>query len=311
MKEREFKTVTLKLLVLLAGSTGALAIERPNVVDNQPLPAEKVPLTPAQENAPKRDVPLLGVGGDPVHEDLAMHLDIDGGLQLRTVIPQSPAGKSGIQRGDISVSFNGEPIYAQEDLRTAILKHQPGAQVRVGVIQKGALIEKKVTLGRRAAENLGQERLRWGDQSKALPRFDSDQYEELLRRLREKRPDADARGFEPLGNGGTLRLEDILGQLQNNGDIDLEVGVRSSASVTFQDQEGSVELKTSNDDRELIVRDRDGNVLFEGPYNTAKDKSALPEELRERVKQLGVDGEDGRKFQFKIDEGQLILPESE
>ena len=59
-------------------------------------------------------------------------------------------------------------------------------------------------------------------------------------------------------------------------------------------------MKTEGEKRTVVVKDREGNVLFEGPYNTDEEKKAVPAEMRERVEKLDMgDGGNGFRFNFR------------
>jgi hypothetical protein len=80
----------------------------------------------------------------------------------------------------------------------------------------------------------------------------------------------------------------------------LRMEFQNNGSIRFEDREGSVEIRTKGEDRSVIVRDKEGNVLFEGPYNTPEEKEALPEKFRERVERLDVgNGASGFQFRFQ------------
>lgn len=57
----------------------------------------------------------IGLGGVPVSDELRAQVDIDGayGLLVRSVAPEGPAAQAGLERFDIVLKANGEPI---EDL---------------------------------------------------------------------------------------------------------------------------------------------------------------------------------------------------
>ena len=55
------------------------------------------------------------------------------------------------------------------------------------------------------------------------------------------------------------------------------------------DDEGSVTIRTINGNKEVIVKDKSGKALFEGPYQTEQDKAAVPEEFRQRIEGFDPD----------------------
>ena len=60
-------------------------------------------------------------------------------------------------------------------------------------------------------------------------------------------------------------------------------------SITMADEQGSVSLKMTDDGKEVEVKDKNGKLLYAGPYETDIDKEAVPDEIRERIDRLGVE----------------------
>ena len=63
---------------------------------------------------------FLGVGGDPITPDIAeqVHLPKDAtGVIVTDTIPDGPADKAGIKRGDVILSVNGKAITNHDELR--------------------------------------------------------------------------------------------------------------------------------------------------------------------------------------------------
>lgn len=80
--------------------------------------------------------------------DLAKSFNLketDGAL-VGDVIPNGPADKSGIERGDVIVRFNGEQVVEMEELPKIVAATSPGKQVDVVVIRNGQRKTIKVTL---------------------------------------------------------------------------------------------------------------------------------------------------------------------
>ena len=60
----------------------------------------------------------------PLPENLGLRLDVDDGLQVKTVRADSPAGRLGLQPGDQLVALGGQPLISQADIQWA-LHHTP------------------------------------------------------------------------------------------------------------------------------------------------------------------------------------------
>ena len=85
---------------------------------------------------------------------------------------------------------------------------------------------------------------------------------------------------------------------------------KSSSSFKFVDENGSGEMKTTEGGKEVIVKDTEGKMLFEGPWDTEQDKAAAPEGIRERIEGMNQ----GNRFRFQLDqlpEPDLEIPEKD
>ena len=246
----------------------------------------------------KKKTAFLGLGGAPVSRTLSYHLNLKKGqgLTIFYVIPDSAAAQAGLAPHDVVTSFDGKMIGSQQDVRDAISTHNPGDQVTMQFIHHGKAIEKKVTLGARPAHIKradGKQGLnkRWmfkglgaqvpPDEQKRM----ENQMKEHVERLRKQFKENEAE------NGG--RIEAAEGQLNvapaPKGQImQFEFKMNSATSVTMSDADGSATLKSRNGKTEVTVKDKQGEIIFEGPYNTAQDKAALPDDIRKRVESLNL-----------------------
>ena len=81
----------------------------------------------------------LGVMIQKITPDLAKSFglkDSEGAL-VGDVIPNSPASKAGILRGDVIVNFNNQPVKSMEELPKIVAATRPGESVPVEVIRDG------------------------------------------------------------------------------------------------------------------------------------------------------------------------------
>jgi S1-C subfamily serine protease len=84
-----------------------------------------------------------------VTSDLAQSLglkDVRGAL-VSGVESGSPAAKAGIERGDVILTFNGEPVSDSNSLRNRVAGSQPGSSASVTLLHNGREETKQVTLG--------------------------------------------------------------------------------------------------------------------------------------------------------------------
>ena len=88
----------------------------------------------------------LGVEVQPVTSDLADSLGLKhvGGAIIGKVTPDSAADRAGLKRGDVILSFNGQPVSDINSLRNHVAESQPGSNAAVVINRDGA--EKTVTV---------------------------------------------------------------------------------------------------------------------------------------------------------------------
>ncbi|MFC4486086.1 DegQ family serine endoprotease [Tepidiphilus baoligensis] len=90
----------------------------------------------------------LGVVIQGMDEELAKSFGLDKpeGALVASVETDSPAGKAGIQPGDVIVGVDGQRIVDSADLPRIIGRRKPGETVRVELLRQGKRLEKRVTL---------------------------------------------------------------------------------------------------------------------------------------------------------------------
>ena len=65
--------------------------------------------------------------------------------------------------------------------------------------------------------------------------------------------------------------------------------IQGAATVRMKDQQGSVEVKSKDGGKEVTIRDQQDNVTWSGPWDTAQDRAAAPDDVRQRVQSLNLD----------------------
>ncbi|NIM91677.1 MAG: Do family serine endopeptidase [Candidatus Aminicenantes bacterium] len=81
----------------------------------------------------------LGVGIQPVTDDVKKSLNLSSkkGALVASVEPGFPAEKAGLERYDVIIEVNGQPIEDGNDLRFKIADIEPGTKVNIKVIRDG------------------------------------------------------------------------------------------------------------------------------------------------------------------------------
>ena len=96
----------------------------------------------------------LGVGLQPVDEDIgrALGLPKDRGELVRTVQPNEPAARAGIQQGDVITRVNGREVNPEETVSYIIANTSVGSSVAVDIIRGGRPMRVTVRVGQRPTE---------------------------------------------------------------------------------------------------------------------------------------------------------------
>ncbi len=100
----------------------------------------------------------IGVGIDQVSKEVAESIGLGKpeGALVRSVEPDSPAAKAGIEPGDIIVRFDGKAIEKSVDLPRIVGNTKPGARSTVTVFRRGSTKDLTITIGEVEAERVAQ-----------------------------------------------------------------------------------------------------------------------------------------------------------
>ena len=117
----------------------------------------------------------------------AFNLKQSVGALLSDIEPGGPAAKAALQRGDIVLAFNGQPVEDPNSFRLKLSGMQPGSTVRFKVLRNASEMDVPVTLGEMPAKNkVAAERSepRQGDSGATLKGLTVDELTpQLVRRL--------------------------------------------------------------------------------------------------------------------------------
>lgn len=305
-------TTSIKFITagMAAGLVGpALALEAP--ADNTPPPAAKrdsaalpeIKLQPQARPAPVAPTAFLGIVSNEVPEMLADHLGLKAGegIIVRSLVPDGPAAKSGITGNDVILKVAGQAVGSPRDITEQVTSHKPGDSVSLELIQKGKHTKLDVTLGTKPAEIAAANPMPMDmEQFGELEGFPKDLADRIKNAIAGNLGDLGL----PLGGDAALvdpqmdktmqelknRMQGAFGQLLLTPDaVDAKGNAHGSSTIRMKDAEGSVELKASDGSKEVTLRDQQDNVTWSGPWDTAQDKQAAPEDVRKRVESLNID----------------------
>ena len=302
----------------LLGLVPVLAIEGPESL--KPSAPPKVVAEDAAVNTPPVEAPreeevappedlsraYLGIGTGELPALLAEHLKLqpNEGAVVHTLDPEGPAAKAGLVENDIITRIDGKAVATQDSLREAVTGHKPGEEALIDYIHRGEAKNIRVTLTKAPAEvpriagrNLPPvERLRMNGLSRDQAQLLQDAFENSQRELEQLNDDQAMDPRALLGQGMQKRLQEMMRGMENfpnPEDIANQAGAnfsfKSSGTIRIMDGEGSVEVNSSDDKKQVRVLGRDGKVQWEGPYNTDEDKAKVPAEYRDRLDHLNID----------------------
>lgn len=91
----------------------------------------------------------LGVSIQAVSPDMAKAFGLNqgGGALIGDVVPNGPAAKAGIERGDIVLQLNGTPVTSPDDLSLRTSELAPGSVAHLKIYRNGKTQDVNVTLG--------------------------------------------------------------------------------------------------------------------------------------------------------------------
>ena len=261
------------------------------------LPEIKLPAAQPEAQA---QTAFLGVVSSEVPDMLAGHLDLKPGegVIVRSLVPDGPAAQAGIAVNDVITKVAGQPVGSPMEISKQISGHKPGESISLDLIHNGKPATLDVTLGIKPAEMAD-------NAPRTLDQLD---LEGLPRELAERVRDAIAGnlgGFELGGDHAPIppRMEEAMRDLQQrmqgamgkagfappDPDVAGKIQVQGGATIKQMDPQGSVEVKAKDGAKEVTIRDPQGNVTWNGPWDTAQDKAAAPADIRQRVDSLNID----------------------
>ncbi|MFV2040316.1 MAG: S1C family serine protease, partial [Acidimicrobiales bacterium] len=95
----------------------------------------------------------LGIKGVDFSGQTATDMGLAGAVRIQNVLTDSPAHIAGLQKGDIVVAVDSEPVTSMTELILELRRHPPGDSVDVSLLRGGSQLQKVVELQTRAVSN--------------------------------------------------------------------------------------------------------------------------------------------------------------
>ncbi len=308
-------------LGFLVGVMPSYSIDRP--AENEGMPAPP-PLTYSDLQTSPEAAKTVRVGVVPsaVPQALVAQLELDGfpGVLVNKVIPGSPAEKIGIAENDVIVKLGDTSLAGPHSMAQALEGKVPGEKIAVVYYHKGKKLNAELVLDDVAAsaEELSAltdapapaEKERAVPARRAIPgrvlslsigpngiqsssggAADAIQHVQQIMNMMMSSSVMDDQMMQRLNltPGATTILKRLQGLNQRQMPPMGNVGGFSHGCSTMHmsDSRGTIEVSSSSaGGTNVRVTDPDGNVLYSGPYNTDKEKEAVPPAVRERLKSV-------------------------
>ncbi len=214
------------------------------------------------------------------------------GLQVRAMHPASPAQAAGMQVGDVIFSLNGQAVRTREEMRAVLRALKPGDVLQVELLQGGAvrtlavkLVERPVRNARTATSpdaavggNRALRPLAVAPEIRQAMREHRRAVVELLASL----PGA----LEPMAVSDHLQAIRHLARDANPQGRGWMLGEAGEVSLQFKDEAGLLVLHGASNKLMLTVYDKEARVIHQLPLNTPEERSAVPQEVIERLRSL-------------------------
>jgi serine protease Do len=267
---------------------------------------------PQAEKKPVEQMPMvenqkayIGLGLDAVPEVLANHLGLDAGTcaLVRILDPNGPAAAAGLKENDIIIGVDGKAVKSHHCLSQMMDKQKPGTEVSIAYLHRGKEEKATVKLAARAAEAVADAEdenapapILPKDMLRGLPKEMRDAIEKNLKAL-EADGAIDAAGIQALPMQADMlpelqkRMEKMLDGMQQL-QVDPaapKVKMQMKSTLKMMDNEGNIEIQRDGESVEAKVFDKQGELLWSGPYFTPQDKAAVPPPIRERLDALNID----------------------
>jgi hypothetical protein len=233
----------------------------------------------------KEKVAYLGVETVPVDRTVSAQLGLprDTGLVVRRVADGSPAATL-LKEHDVLTKLDDQILIDMHQLSVLIRSRKAGDEVKLTVVRGGKETTVKAKLGEREVPvmagdfgfsgfSTGPGNMFFQQAMPGMPAMGGPEAGDVMRMIGGDRMHWFARPRVHV--------------LKHKGDKGSTVLDLPSGNFVFSDDEGSVELASNDDKRELTVKNKKGEVTFKGPLNTPEDHDKLPPEVTERLKVIG------------------------
>ena len=266
-------------------------IEIPTKEITKPAPPEgSAAQVQKKKNAEASSIAWLGVAGGSMPDILAQHLEVEKGLVIDHVVPDSPAGNANFKEKDVILEVGDKKVGSQSELRNVIKSKAPGESLEITIVRSGKKIKQKVVLGERpepkrdlaarGPDSIFKElrKMKMKSFFGKGSELQDEEIEKLMKQIAEKNwskePFKLKQAFE--SSGGDFKF--------SFGENNVKNGM--TQKITISDKSGKLSLIEDEKGESVRAEDLEGNLIFEGPMNTEEERALIPEDIMKRVGKL-------------------------
>jgi hypothetical protein len=218
--------------------------------------------------------PWIGVMCQPTSETLKKQLNIDGGLVVQHIVPNTPAAKAGLEVHDVILSAGGKNLSSVPELMK-LVQSTDKAGVEFSILRGGKKKTITVKPAKRPEANDAIERVMPHLEKLDLPELPKEhrmKIEELMKQIEARKVDGMPHRFHHIGPGVVIE-----GAVAGSSDFPKGLAVQITKSG-----EGPAKVTVTKGDKKWEV--------------TEDELDELPEDIRPHIK-----GMLGKKSPFGID----------
>jgi hypothetical protein len=210
------------------------------------------------------EVAYFGAICVPVTPAMAEKMELDGatGMKVVYVIKGSPADGV-IKKNDVLLKMGEQKLVDFKQLTTLIKEANPGDTVEFELVRDAAKTNASVVLGARKKH---------GPFMSLAPTFVK--MMDLMKNKGDGEFEMDNSAFQAMIC--TMEKSEMPEKFQKMQEV------LSSVASTMKNTDGSsISLKIDDGMKTLVVKDKEGNPVFDGPINTEEERAQVPEQYRD------------------------------
>ncbi len=250
------------------------------------LTSVAAPTNPEPE--PKKEMRTwLGVATSELQPALRQHLELGEGfgIQVAHIPSDSPAATAGLKAGDVLTMLDNQILTTPEHLATLIRAKKKGDAVELTYIRKGSEQKLSVTLGEHEMPVIDRH---FGF---PMPGMSPDQLRQWQNEMQRHHKE-----FNPFGRmPEPPRFDNPRGQDEGRKDRTRNESFsrnsisKSQSSVQINNDQGSVVISQNDGKGQITIRNKEGEEIYNGPYDAGRGIEGLPENARNHLKEMKVD----------------------